>query len=110
MTQSKSDSGPDLRRLKGNKKPTICETQKISSFVIKKPSLLGDLTYFNKVKFNGNFKSCSKIELNNRFVAMATRDLQTLNLKFDQVMFNNLVFTWERNFEVMFGIFAVLVT
>ena len=34
---------------------------------------------------------------------MAARDLQTLNLKFDQVIFN-------RNFEVTFGIFSVLVT
>ena len=25
-------------------------------------------------------------------------------------MFNSLVFTWERNFEVMFGIFSVLVS
>ena len=41
---------------------------------------------------------------------METKDLQTLNLKFDQVMFNSLVFTWERNFEVTFGIFTVLVT
>ena len=40
---------------------------------------------------------------------MVTKDLQTLNLKFDQVMFNSLVLTWERNFEVMFGIFSVLV-
>ena len=39
---------------------------------------------------------------------MATRDLQTLNLKFDQVMFNSLVFTWERNFEVTFGISSVV--
>ena len=43
------------------------------------------------------------------FVAMVTNDLQTLNLKFDQVMFNSLVLTWERKFEVMFGIFSVLV-
>ena len=42
-----------------------------------------------------------------RFVAMVTKDLQTLNLKFDQVMFNSLVLTWERNFEVTFGIFSV---
>ena len=41
---------------------------------------------------------------------MATRDLQALNLKFAQVMFNSLIFTWERNFEVTFGIFSVLVT
>ena len=40
---------------------------------------------------------------------MVTKDLQTLNLKFDQVMFNGLVLTWERNFEVKFGIFSVLV-
>ena len=40
---------------------------------------------------------------------MVTKDFQTLNLKFDQVMFNNLVLTWERNFEVTFGIFSVLV-
>ena len=40
---------------------------------------------------------------------MVTKDLQTLNLKFDQVMFNVLVLTWERNFEVTFGIFSVLV-
>ena len=44
-----------------------------------------------------------------RFVAMVTKDLQTLNLKFDHVMFNSLVLTWERNFEVTFGIFSVLV-
>ena len=44
-----------------------------------------------------------------RFVAMVTEDLQTLNLKFDQVMFNSLALTWERNFEVTFGIFSVLV-
>ena len=41
---------------------------------------------------------------------MVTKDLQTLNLKFDQVMFNSLVFTWERNFEVTLGIFSVLVS
>ena len=40
---------------------------------------------------------------------MITKDLQTLNLKFDQVMFNSHVLTWERNFEVTFGIFSVLV-
>ena len=44
-----------------------------------------------------------------RFVAMVTKDLQTLNLKFDQVMFNSLVLRRERNFEVTFGIFSVLV-
>ena len=42
---------------------------------------------------------------------MVTKDLQTLNLRFDQVMFNRLVLTSERNFEVTFafGIFSVLV-
>ena len=40
---------------------------------------------------------------------MVTKDVQTLNLKFDQVMFNSLVLTWERNFKVTFGIFSVLV-
>ena len=40
---------------------------------------------------------------------MVTKDLQTLNLKFDQVMFNSLILTWERNFEVTFGIFSVSV-
>ena len=40
---------------------------------------------------------------------MVTKDLQILNLKFDQVIFNSLVLTWERNFEVTFGIFSVLV-
>ena len=40
---------------------------------------------------------------------MVTKDLQTLNLKFDQVMFNSLILMWERNFEVTFGIFSVLV-
>ena len=46
---------------------------------------------------------------NGRFVAMITKDLQILNLKVDQVMFNSLVFTWQRNFEVTLGIFSVLV-
>ena len=41
---------------------------------------------------------------------MVTKDLETLNLKFDEVMFNILVFTWERNFEVKFGILSVLVS
>ena len=40
---------------------------------------------------------------------MVAKDLQILNLKFDQVMFNSLVLTWERNFEVTFDIFSVLV-
>ena len=40
---------------------------------------------------------------------MVTKDVQTLNLKFDQVMFNSLVLTWEGNFEVTFSIFSVLV-
>ena len=44
-----------------------------------------------------------------RFVAMVTKDVQTLNFKFEQIMFNSLVLTWERNFEVTFGIFSVLV-
>ena len=59
-----------------------------------------------------NFRSSSKNLIkkqDGRFVAMITKDLQTLNLKFDQVIFNSLVLTWERNFEVTFGIFSVLV-
>ena len=40
---------------------------------------------------------------------MVTKEVQTLNLKFDQDMFNSLVLTWERNFEVTFDIFSVLV-
>ena len=44
-----------------------------------------------------------------RFVAIVTKDFQTLKLKFDQVMFNSLVLTWKRNFEATFGIFSVLV-
>ena len=38
---------------------------------------------------------------------MVTKDLQTLNLKFNQVMFNSLVFMCERNFEMTFGILPV---
>ena len=40
---------------------------------------------------------------------MVTKYLQTVNLNFDQVMFNSLVLMFERNFEVRFGIFSVLV-
>ena len=40
---------------------------------------------------------------------MVTKDLQTLNVKFDQVMFKSLVLTWGKNFEVTFDIFSVLV-
>ena len=40
---------------------------------------------------------------------MVRKDPQPLNLKFDQVMFKSLVLTWERNFEVTFDIFSVLV-
>ena len=78
----------------------------------KKSQFLRDLTYFNKVKFTTNFRSCPKncIEKQDgRFVAIVRKGLQTLNLKFDQVMFNSLVLTWGRNFEVTFGIFSVLV-
>ena len=70
------------------------------------------MTYFNKVKFTKNFRSSSEncIEKQDgRFVAVVTKNLQTLNFKFDQVMFNSLVLTWERNFEATFGIFSVLV-
>ena len=49
------------------------------------------------------------VKQDGRLVAMATKDLQTLNLKFDQVMFNSPVLMWERNFEVTFDIFSVLV-
>ena len=41
---------------------------------------------------------------------METKDLQTVNSKFEQVTFNSLDFKWERNFEVTFGIFWVLVS
>ena len=41
---------------------------------------------------------------------MVTNDLQTLNLKLDQIMLSSLVFTWKRTFEVTFGIFSVLVS
>ena len=40
---------------------------------------------------------------------MVTKDVQTLNLKFDQAMFNSLVLKWKRNFQVTFSIFSVLV-
>ena len=41
---------------------------------------------------------------------MVTKYLQTLNIKIEQIMFNSLVLTWERNFEVTFGIFLVLIS
>ena len=44
-----------------------------------------------------------------RSVANVTKDFQISNLKFDEVMFNSLVLTWERNFEVTSGTFSVLV-
>ena len=44
-----------------------------------------------------------------RSVAMVTKDLQTLNLKFNQVMFNSIVLTSERNVEVTVCIISVLV-
>ena len=44
-----------------------------------------------------------------RVVAMVTKYLQKLNLKFDHVLFNSFVLTSERNFKVTFGIFSVLV-
>ena len=40
---------------------------------------------------------------------MATKGLQTLNLKFDQVMFNNVILTLEGKFEMTFCILSVLV-
>ena len=76
------------------------------------PKRLARGLYFNNVKFTRNVRSYSKSRIekqDGKFVAMETKDLQTLNLKFDQVMFNSLVLTWERNFEVTFSIFSVLV-
>ena len=70
------------------------------------------MTYFNKVRFTRDFMSCSKNRIkkqNGRSVIMVTKDVQTLNLTFEQVMFNSLVLKWKRNFEVTFGIFTVLV-
>ena len=40
---------------------------------------------------------------------MVTKVLEKMDFKFDQVMFNSLVFTWGGIFEVTFGIFSVLV-
>ena len=63
--------------------------------------------------FTRNLSSCFKNLIkkhDGRFVGLATKDLQTLNLNFDQVLFNSRVFTWERNFEATFGIFSVLVS
>ena len=45
----------------------------------------------SKIKFE--LKSKEVDLLPGRFVAIATKELQTLNLKFDQVMFDSLVFT-----------------
>ena len=41
---------------------------------------------------------------------MVTKDLQTLILKFNQVMFNSVIFMRERNFEATIGILPVLVS
>ena len=52
--------------------------------------------------FRRNFMSSSKNwikEQDGRFVAKVTKDLQTLNFKFDQVIFNSLVLTWEENLK-----------
>ena len=42
-----------------------------------------------------------------RFVATVTKNLQTLNLNLDQVMFNSLVLTREINFEVPVLVFQI---
>ena len=42
-------------------------------------------------------------------MSMVTKELQTLNAKIDQVMFNSLVFTCKRNFGVTVDIFSLLV-
>ena len=51
-----------------------------------------------------------EIKQDGRFDVIATKSFQTGNLKFRQVMFNSLVFRWERNFKGTFGIFSVLVS
>ena len=55
------------------------------------------------------FTIISDVSVHIQSMKILQRDLQTLNLKFDQVMFNSIVFTWERKFEVTFDIFSVLV-
>ena len=85
---------------------TVKEAEKWSfKSKIRKPKI-------SSFEFTRNFRRCSKNSIekqDGRFVAMVTKALQTLNLKFDQVMFSSLVLAWERNFEVTFGIFSVLV-
>ena len=76
-------------------KNTKFESQKISSFVIKKPlitSLRLNLFQHSKVllETSGVVLKIDLRKQDGRFVAMATRDLQTLNLNFGQVMFNSL--------------------
>ena len=52
------------------------------------------------VTTSGVVQKCVKKQ-DGRFVPLVTKDLQTLNLKFSQVTFHSLVFTWERNFHVL---------
>ena len=60
-------------------------------------------------KFDGLSSSRSgDIEENCRGAIMPPPPILN-RVKFDQVMFNSLVFTWEK-FEVTLGIFSVLVT
>ena len=37
---------------------------------------------------------------------MVTKDLQTLNFKFEQVMFHSLVLTWEKILKSLFFVFT----
>ena len=56
---------------------------KISSFVIKKPQLLIDLTYFSKVKFTTNVRSCSKNSVYSlRIAYLWKRNWWRLNISF----------------------------
>ena len=83
-----------LSRLQNNNKIQNLEAKKISSCDQKAVTSLR-LNLFQQSLLETS-EAVVNIELkrqDGRFVAMATRDLQTLNLKFDQAMFNSLVFT-----------------
>ena len=81
----------------------------ISRLIVK---ILNDQNLFTESNLANWFSSyvqfCSGGHFSER--AEAARQCGKINhLKFDQVMFNSLVLTWERNSEVTFGIFSVLV-
>ena len=91
--------GPSLSLSQGNTAPPL-------SHVIE---AMYDLVIYLRKGFGDKSRDHTDVQSLNLMTSCHGNERPPLNLKFDQIMFNSLVFTWERDFEVMFSIVSVLI-